>query len=315
MKRSNGLLRKARNGEVIYTGLNTYMNKKYKADTPLDKSFVPYLIMFFCAAVDAFVFISLFKMISYDDPFMIGVQVGGFLFGFDVVPLYMGIQLRRLKQGISRDRFIIWLALGVCVLACVINVSLRITTMDQISPNRSDESTGYFGTVVAEDDSASVNSTAVALTIFGIGLPMLTSTGSFFISYMLYDPLKARKRSAEEMLAEKKDEIRRLDAILREYDADAAFAEHLLEDDKGKYEAMKKMQRAVLINYCAYVRQRLKEHLATPSSISALSEENSIALLERLDQELSALDQVGGSEECTGSKTKEMSVISSKVIA
>ena len=66
MGRSNGLITKNRNGEFIYPGLNSHMNKKYKADTPLDNSVVPYIIMLFCALVDAAVFISLFKMISYD---------------------------------------------------------------------------------------------------------------------------------------------------------------------------------------------------------------------------------------------------------
>lgn len=85
MNRSNSLLTKDRNGEFIYHGLNSHIGKKYKADTPLDKSFVPYLIMLFCAVVDASVFISLFKMISYDSPFMLGIEVAGFLFAFDVV--------------------------------------------------------------------------------------------------------------------------------------------------------------------------------------------------------------------------------------
>jgi hypothetical protein len=89
----------------------------------MDKSFVPYLIMIFCAVVDASVFISMFKLISYDSPFMLGIEVAGFLFAFDVVPLYIGIQLRRLKQEISKDWFILWLALSVCAPAVFIKVS------------------------------------------------------------------------------------------------------------------------------------------------------------------------------------------------
>ena len=51
MNRANSIITKDRNGEFIYHGLNRYLNKKYKPDTPLDKSFVPYLIMIFCAVV------------------------------------------------------------------------------------------------------------------------------------------------------------------------------------------------------------------------------------------------------------------------
>lgn len=315
MSRSNSLLTKDRNGEFLYHELNTHIDKKYRPDTPFDHSFIPYLIMLFCGIVDASVFISLFKMISYDSPFMLGVQVAGFLFAFDVVPIYLGIQLRRLKQGISKDKFILWLALAVCVLACVMNVALRLTTIEQMSPDLSSASTSYFGTVSEEATDKSVDPTAIALTIFGIGLPMLTSIGSFFISYLTYNPLKVRKRFSEEMLGEKIDEIRRLDAILSEYEADSEFADHLREDDQGKYEEMRKMQRAVVINYCEYVRQRLKEHLANPTSINALSEETCVAILDRLDRELAALDQVAPPKVYTGTYHKENHHISNEAAA
>lgn len=315
MDRSNSLLTKDRNGEFVYHNLNSHIGKKYKADTPLDKSFVPYLIMLFCAVVDASVFVSLFKMISYDSPFMLGIEVAGFLFGFDVVPLYIGIQLRRLKQGISKDWFVLWMALVVCVLACVMNVALRLTTIDQMFPDLSSASTSYFGTVTEETADTSIDPTAIALTIFGIGLPMLTSIGSFFISYLTYNPLKVRKRASEEMLAEKNDEIRRLDAILSEYDADPEFAEHLREDDEGKFEEIKKMHRAVVINYCEYVRQRLKEHLANPTAISALSEETCVTILERLDRELAALDQTEIPKVYIGSDSRETLLPSNEAAA
>lgn len=291
MSKNSNLLSIDRNAEFVYQGLNSHMAKKYNADTPLDKSFVPYLIMVFCAVVDAAVFISLFKMISYDSPFMLGIEVAGFLFAFDVVPIYLGIQLRRLKQGLSKDRFILYLALVVCVLACVMNIALRVTTIDQMSPDLSSSSTSFYGTVVEETNESEINPTALALTIFGMGLPLLTSIGSFFISYLTYNPLKIRQRRQEEMLAEKNDEIRRLEALLSEYDADEEFAKNLKDDDQRKFEEMKKMQRAVVIGYCDYVRQRLKEHLGNPTAINALSEETCIAILDRLDRELAALDR------------------------
>lgn len=290
MSRNDNLLSINRKGEIVYHGLNAYTSKKYKADTPLDKSFVPYMIMAFCAVVDASVFISLFKMLSYDSPFMLGIEVAGFLFAFDVVPLYLGIQLRRIKQGLSKDRFIMWFALAVCITAFLMNVVLRIITIDKMSPDLSSNITNYFGTVIQDTLDAGVGSTAIALTIFGTGLPMLTSVGSFFISYLTYNPLKIRQRNQEEMLSEKRDEIRRLGAILIEYDVDEEFAEKLVSDDQGNFNEMKKMHRAKVLGYCDYVRQRLKEHLANPTALNALSEENCIAILERLDRELLAFE-------------------------
>lgn len=315
MNRNDSLLSVNRNGEFMYHGLNSHISKKYKADTPLDKSFVPYLIMAFCAVIDASVFISLFKMLSYDSPFMLGIEVAGFLFAFDVVPLYLGIQLRRMKQGLNKDRFIMWLALVVCITAFVMNIALRITTIEQMSPDLSAITTNYFGTVTQDTSSTGIDPTAIALTIFGIGLPMLTSVGSFFISYLTYNPLKVRQRVQEEMLSEKQDEIRRLNAILFEYDADTEFAEQLIQDDEGKFDEMKKMQRALVLSYGDYIRQRLKEHLANPIAINALSEETCVALLNRLDQELAVLDNVEVPRVYVGTDTKEKVMTSQEAAA
>ena len=315
MSKTTNLISIDHNGEFVYHGLNSHVSKKYRADTPLDKSFVPYLIMVFCAIVDASVFISLFKMISYDSPFMLGIQVAGCLFAFDVVPLYLGIQLRRIKQGLSKDKFIMWMALVVCILACAMNVVLRLMTMEQLSPDLSSATTNYFGNVAQESQATGIDATAIALTIFGIVLPVLTSVGSFFISYLTYNPLKVRKRFEEEMITEKKDEIRRLDAILAEYDADTDFAEHLVQDDEGKFQEMKKMQRALVLSYCDYVRQRLKEHLANPTAISALSEETCVAILERLDRELAALDKAETPKVYIGSGSKDKTMASNEAAA
>lgn len=315
MSKTTNLISIDHNGEFVYHGLNSHVSKKYRADTPLDKSFVPYLIMAFCAIVDASVFISLFKMISYDSPFMLGIQVAGCLFAFDVVPLYLGIQLRRIKQGLSKDKFIMWMALVVCILACAMNVVLRLMTMEQLSPDLSSATTNYFGNVAQESQAIGIDATAIALTIFGIVLPVLTSVGSFFISYLTYNPLKVRKRFEEEMITEKKDEIRRLDAILAEYDADTDFAEHLVQDDEGKFQEMKKMQRALVLSYCDYVRQRLKEHLANPTAINALSEETCVAILERLDRELAALDKAEKPKVYIGSGSKDKTMASNEAAA
>ena len=78
---------------------------------------------------------------------------------------------------------------------------------------------------------------------------------------------------------------------------------------------MKKMHRAVVINYCEYVRQRLKEHLADPTAINALSEETCIAILERLDRELAALDKFDVPKTYTGNGLKDKILISNDVAA
>lgn len=308
MTKTKGVFSRDQNGEFIYNGLNAHISKKYRSDTPLDKSFVPYLIMIFCATVDATVFINLFKLISYDSPVMLGVEVIGFLFAFDVVPIYLGIQLRRLKQGISKDKFILWIAIGICVLACILNIFLRITTIDLISDTAS-ASTSYFGTVA--EQTASTDPAAIALTVFTIFIPMLTSGCSFVVSYLTYNPLKIKKRAAEEMLAEKNDEIRRINAYIDEYETDIDFAEHLKEDDERKYLEMQKYQKALVLSYAGYVRQRLKEYIADPAANNSISEETCIAILERLEKEIAAIDSLECGEKGCHSESEGRTYISS----
>lgn len=305
MNRRNDVLTKNRNGEFVYEGLNEHVKKQYKADTPLDNPVVPYIIMLFCATVDAACFISLFKMISYDSMFMLGIQVAGFLFAFDVVPIYLGIQHRRIKQNLTKDRIVLYLALGVCATAFIINIILNVMTIELMNPDLSSAATNYFGTATEQVASESIDPSAIALTIFRIGCPVLTSVGSYFISYSTYDPIKTRKRTIDEMIVEKKDEIRRMEALIDEYKADPDFAENLRNDDEKKYEEMKNMHRALVINYCIYVRQRLKEHLANPTSTNALSEENCIAILKRLDRELETLNQSESSRGSNDDRTNE----------
>ena len=314
MSKTTSLISVDQNGEIVYHGLNSHMSKKYRADNPFDNAFVPYVIMVLCLITDCSIFLSLFKLLSYDNPFMIIIQCFGFAFAFDVIPIFLGIQLRRVKQGLSKDKFIMWLALTVCVLACVMNAVLQIGTIELRSP---DVSTGvsYFGTAIDTNTTQEVDSSAVFLTLVSIAIPVFTSVGSFYVSYVTYNPLQIRKRREEEMLVEKKDEIRRLDAILAEYDADTDFAEHLVQDDEGKFQEMKKMQRALVLSYCDYIRQRLKEHLANPTAINALSEETCVAILERLDRELAALDKAETPKVYIGSGSKDKMMASNEAAA
>lgn len=268
-------------GEIRYHDLHNGDSLKNKPDTPFDRPIVPYLVLFFCAAVDGAVFFSLFSAISYDRPLMLVIQVAGFLFGFDVIPIYIGIHLRRLRQRLSADWFILWLALAACIVVCGMNTFLRIATISQLMPVRF----SFLG------GSASVSSadasTAEALTVFGIGIPLVTSIGSFFISYLTYNPLLVRKRREEYLLAEKRDEIRRLEAALADFDAETEYAQWLLKMDLGHFEETRRLCRAYVLRYCSYVRHRLSESL--PESTAQLDPESCHQLLQRLDDEIACL--------------------------
>ena len=262
-------------GEITNECLHHNNRKRFKADTPFDNSIVPYLIMAFCATVDGVVFYSLFSRLSYDSPLMLWVQIAGFLFGFDIIPIFLGIQYKRLRQGITKDKFVLIMALVVCGLAFVMNIALRIMTMDLISPSTVSTATSYMGTVTQEMTENGIDVTAIALTIFGMGIPVVTSLGSFLIS---------------EMMEDTRDEVRRFDAILDDYDAEPDFAENLEMEDKAKCQEMQMMHKAQVIGYCDYVRERLKEQLGNPTSNNVLSESVCEDILARLDKELDLLN-------------------------
>lgn len=283
-------------GEITNECLHYNNRKRFKADTPFDNGIVPYLIMAFCATVDGVVFYSLFSRISYDSSMMLGVQIAGFLFGFDIVPIFIGIQYKRLRQGITKDKFVLIMALVVCGLAFAMNIALRIMTIDLLSPSTVSASTSYMGTVTQETTETSIDTTAIALTIFGMGIPVVTSLGSCLISFITYNPLKIKKKRIAEMMEDTRDEIRRFDAILDDYDAEPDFAENLEIEDKAKYHEMQMMYKAQVIGYCDYVRERLKEHLGNPTSNNVLSESICETILARLDKELELLNAQDGTD-------------------
>lgn len=285
------------NGEIIYQKKD-YTKMKYAPDSLFFYLVIQYLMLITCGSCDFFVFKSMFNVITYDNNTMKAFAIVGLLIGFDVIPIFIGIHLRRLRQGLSKDRFVLAIALAVTLMAVALNFGLRATTIDEMSPDNASSGQSYFGAVVSEDAEAEggYDSTAIALTLFGCFLPLVTSLASFCVSYLTYDPLMIRKRREEELIHEKQDEIRRFDAILFDYESDSGFAERLEILDEGKYNEMLKLQRAKVIGYCDYVRQRLKEELANPVSNNVLSNDDYESILIRLDAELAALDEINTPE-------------------
>lgn len=283
-------------GEIVNECLHHNNRKRFKADTPFDNNIVPYLIMIFCATVDGVVFYSLFSSISYDSPMMLGVQIAGFLFGFDVVPIFIGIQYKRLRQGITKDRFVLIMALVVCTLAFAMNIVIRIMTIDLISPATLSTATSYMGAVTRETTETGIDATAISLVMFGIGIPVITSLGSCLISFITYNPLKIKKQRIAEMMEDTRDEIRRLDAILDDYDAEPNFAENLEVEDETKYQEMQMLHKALVVGYCDYVRERLKEQLGNPTSNNVLSESVCEIIFARLDKEIGLLSTQAGED-------------------
>ena len=290
--KNNNLWNVGNGGEILRNDLHTDTKKKYKPDLALDKSIIPYLVMGLCATIDLVFFISLAKVISYDSPFLATIEVAAFMFAFDVVPIYLGFQYKRVKMKMTNDKRILIAAVVVFVLGVILNIALRALTITELSPSLSLDTTSMYGRIAEDTGGASISNMDIANAMLGMVCPIITSLGSFYISYISYNPWKIKMRSLEERISEKKDALRRYEAVLHEAKADENFEENIHADDERKYEEMKKYQKARVLGFCDYVRQRLKEHIGDPTSNNILSEEACIELLARLDKELEALDEV-----------------------
>lgn len=274
-------------GELVDPSLLDDITEKYTPDSLFLRNCAPYLIMAICFAIDGCFFYSLFSLISYDRPLLLWVQIAGFLFGFDFVPIYAGVLYKKLQQGLSDDKLMLRLALGVCALICAANIGLRAVTINVMAPDTS-QSDSYFVDQQAEENAAaetSPDAVAWMVAITGMIVPVVTSVGSFVISNTCYEPLLIKKQREERMIVRKADKIRRLNTMIQDYEADQDMEQRLLNEDEKQYAAAKAMITGLLLEYHDYIRQRLMAKLQEPASISILSvPSESSVLLDALDQ-------------------------------
>ena len=188
-------LKMNKGGELLLENSDDAVKAKYKPDSLLLCAPVSYLLMLFCVVIDIAFFRSLFVRISYDSPIMIWGQVAGLAFAADVVAAFAGILAKKIRQGLSHDKFNLALLLAVPIFALIINGVLRFSTMSLSSAD------------------GIVDAATIALTIIAIATPVFTSVGNFAISFELYNPLAKQLCREEIALNELQDSIRRLEAI------------------------------------------------------------------------------------------------------
>ena len=230
--------------------------------------------MLFCVVIDIAFFCSLFVRISYDSPIMIWGQVAGLAFAADVVAAFAGILAKKIRQGLSHDKFNLALLLAVPIFALIINGVLRFSTMSLSSAD------------------GTVDAATIALTIIAIATPVFTSVGNFAISFELYNPLAKQLCRQEIALNELKNRIRRLEAIQDECDS---FNSSQIQDADHQHLINAKKD---LINdsltLLADMRVQLMEQLGDPTSTNVLSKSRSDELFDRLGRELAALAAASG---------------------
>lgn len=272
MRNNNFAVSMNPDGELLQEDLHRFTKDKYKPDSPFLMGVVSYSIMILCIVIDIAFFRALFVRISYDEPLMIILEVAGLVFAADVVAAYAGILAKKLYQGLSRERFNLYLLLAVPILALIVNGVLRISTMSLSSVD------------------GNIDPASIALTIIAIVTPIFTSVGNFAISFQNYNPLKKKMYKEELAIDEVRDYCRRLEAIKEE--CEDFSEERMKEMDKKHLENAKKELINDAFRLYADVRIKLIEYLENPTSTNVLSKSRCNEIFSRINQELEVINAI-----------------------
>ena len=222
------------------------------------------------ACCDFMMFKQLFESVIYDNVIILIVGIVGILVAFDGAPIYIGMEMKKKSQGFrARKETIIGGLLAVCI-GLGIYVMLRFSTKDA--------SFRDFSSVQSIFDSAVENYNAspyaFQLALSYAFLPVATSLMSFIVSFTASNPLKTRLRKLDGEIAGLNEEIERLNTMQVEFEEREHLYDRLLDMDDERLRLSKQSAYENAYYFGDYVRERLKEHLADPTSTNILSKDN-----------------------------------------
>ena len=226
-------------------------------------------VMLLCATLDFVMFKQLFAAILYDAVWIQWFSIFGFLVCFDLAPIYLGLFLKKRRQGYTVEPWILFGLAAAFFAAFIGNVALRIVMRDVVLPDLTQTSTSVMGSVQA--DTAAGSSRAMAYALFAAILPAGTSLVSFAISYLTANPLKSDLRRLRCEAVSAQEALAQTDATIAEYDASVDHFLLLQEEENQRYASARAAIAEQMLMHCDYVRERIKEHLADPAALNELS--------------------------------------------
>lgn len=256
-----------KDGQIQFSTMDKAVKERFKADSKWEHPVMAVAVMLLCGTLDFIMFRQLFGSFLYDNVWIQWFSIIGLLIGFDAAPIYLGMAAKKRKQGINTSKVVTGVFLFAFIVAFVINVILRIAMKDQVLPDLEKMATSVFGDVSM---GIPVNERALPYALFTAVLPLVTSLVSFGISFMTFNPLKQklRKLREEQYLLEK--DMDSIKAVLADYEQDRDFKERVMEDDDRNYRIARAMAKEKAMMYLDYVRERIAEHLGTPSAANAM---------------------------------------------
>ena len=269
MKRdkNNNAWTMGKDGQIVFNTLDTVAKKRFSPDTKWEHPVAALLIMVVCGTLDFVMFRQLFASFLYDRVWVQWLSIIGMLIGFDLAPIYLGMEAKKKNQGLNASRILITVFAVAFITAFIFNLGLRIAFKDQVLPDLEAMTSSIFGDVSM---GTPANERALPYALFAAFLPVVTSLVSFGISFATFNPLKQRLkglREAQYRLERDMDSIR---AALVEYCEDKDFIKRIMADDDRNYRIARRMAKEKAFSYLDYVRERITEHIGTPTAANAL---------------------------------------------
>lgn len=248
--------------------------KAYKIDSIFMNQLFLVCIITACGISEFIYFYQLFSSFLYDAPFVRAGCIVVMLLAFEILPVYLGINLSKKNQGYNVPAFVIQVLIILFVIGLFFNFYLRLVSRDLVLPGEL-AITGSES-LIGDVEKLSIQPSPMALpfALFSSMSPVITAVGSFIISYTMSDPLKAEMKKLDRLHLDTTATISSYEALLHEYESNPDYQETMQKEDDAKFESINQ-RRLNHQNYlCNYVRQRIKEYLGTPSSNNHLSVES-----------------------------------------
>lgn len=281
------ILKKKRKGNLLWTidqqgQLHFPMRGKLASGTAASSTAwehpaALFVVLMLCAALDFIMFKQLFAAILYDSVWIQRFSILGLLICFDLAPIYLGLFLKKRKQGYRVENWILFGLAAAFLAAFIGNVLLRISMRDAVLPDLTQTSTSVMGEV--QSGTAAGSNRAMAYALFAAFLPFGTSLVSFGISYLTANPLGKDLRRLRREEVQAQEALDQIDATIAEYDASADHLILLQQEEDERYRATKAAIADQMMQHCDYVRERIKEHLAEPAALNELSKPRREALM------------------------------------
>lgn len=242
----------------------------YRNDFIQENSLWEVILVIMLACCDFMMFKQLYESVVYDNIITLIVGIAGTLVAFDGAPIYIGMEMKKKSQGFRPMKEVIIGGLLALCIGLYVYVMLRFSTREMSFRDYSSVQSIFDSAVENYNTSPYAFQLAVSYAL----LPIATSLMSFIVSFTASNPLKTRLRKLDGEIAGLNEELERLNTMQDEFEDRDHLYDRLVDMDDERLRLSKQSAYEDAYYFDDYVRERLKEHLADPTSTNILSKDN-----------------------------------------